>query len=54
MPYRIIHHPHSHLVSLINTDNAKIYAKATSLERAKKQIQAIEINKKKKEKGQVS
>jgi hypothetical protein len=48
MPYILKHRPHSHLVSLVNRDTGHIYAKATTESKARKQIQAIEINKRKK------
>ena len=54
MPYKLVHHQHSHLVSLVNRNTGHVYAKNTTEERAKKQIQAIELHKKRKEKGQVS
>ena len=46
MPYKLIHHQHSSLVSLINRNTGHVYAKATTEARAKKQIQAIELHKK--------
>ena len=46
MPYKIIHHQHSHLVSLVNRNTGHIYATNTTLNKAKKQIQAIELHKK--------
>jgi hypothetical protein len=46
MPYKIVHHQHSSLVSLINRNTGHIYAKATTEAKAKKQIQAIELHKK--------
>ena len=46
MPYKLIHHQHSSLVSFINRNTGHVYAKATTEARAKKQIQAIELHKK--------
>jgi hypothetical protein len=46
MPYKIVHHQHSSLVSLINRNTGHIYAKSTTLTNANKQIQAIELHKK--------
>ena len=45
MPYKLVHHQHSHLVDLVNKHSGKVYAYNTTEERAKKQIQAIELHK---------
>ena len=41
MPYSIVKHPHTRLVSVMNTETGKVHSSHTTLEKARAQVRLL-------------